>query len=35
VEGTGRRAHECVVNFITENLKAWGGTVKGNGEAVS
>lgn len=35
VEGNGRRAHECVVNFITENLKAWGGTVKGNGEAVS
>jgi 1-acyl-sn-glycerol-3-phosphate acyltransferase len=33
VEGNGHRAHECVVDFITENLKAWGGTVKGNGEA--
>jgi 1-acyl-sn-glycerol-3-phosphate acyltransferase len=35
VEGNGHRAHECVVDFITENLKAWGGTVKGNGEAAS
>jgi 1-acyl-sn-glycerol-3-phosphate acyltransferase len=33
VEGNGRRAHECVVDFIVENLKAWGAAVKGNSEA--
>lgn len=28
VEGKGRRNHEYVVDFISENLKAWGATVK-------
>ena len=28
VEGNGRRTHERVVEFIAENLKAWGGTVR-------
>ena len=28
VEGKGREAHQYVVEFIAENLKAWGGTVK-------
>ena len=27
VEGKGREAHQYVVEFIAENLKAWGGTV--------
>ena len=27
VEGKGREAHQYVVEFISENLKAWGGTV--------
>jgi 1-acyl-sn-glycerol-3-phosphate acyltransferase len=27
VEGKGREAHQTVVEFIAENLKAWGGTV--------
>jgi 1-acyl-sn-glycerol-3-phosphate acyltransferase len=27
VEGRGREAHQYVVDFISENLKAWGGTV--------
>jgi 1-acyl-sn-glycerol-3-phosphate acyltransferase len=29
VEGKGREAHQTVVEFIAENLMAWGGTVKG------
>jgi 1-acyl-sn-glycerol-3-phosphate acyltransferase len=28
VEGKGREAHQYVVDFICENLKAWGGSVK-------
>lgn len=28
VEGKGREAHQYVVEFIAENLNAWGGTVK-------
>jgi len=28
VAGKGREAHQYVVEFISENLKAWGGTVK-------
>jgi len=32
VEGNGRRTHECVVEFIVENLKAWGGTVRERAE---
>ena len=27
VKGKGREAHQSVVEFISENLKAWGGTV--------
>jgi len=27
VEGKGRQAHQYVVEFISKNLKAWGGTV--------
>lgn len=27
VEGKGRQAHQYVVDFISKNLKAWGGTV--------
>jgi 1-acyl-sn-glycerol-3-phosphate acyltransferase len=27
VEGKGREAHQYVVDFISENLLAWGGTV--------
>jgi len=27
VTGNGREAHEACLNFITENLKAWGGEV--------
>jgi 1-acyl-sn-glycerol-3-phosphate acyltransferase len=30
VEGKGREAHQYVVEFIAENLKAWGGSVKGS-----
>jgi len=30
VAGKGRAAHQYVVEFIAENLKAWGGSVKGN-----
>ncbi len=32
VEGKGREAHQYVVEFISENLKAWGGSVVGNAE---
>jgi hypothetical protein len=32
VEGKGREAHQSVVEFIAENLTAWGGTVVRNGE---
>ncbi len=32
VEGKGREAHQSVVDFIAENLKAWGGTVVRNAE---
>jgi 1-acyl-sn-glycerol-3-phosphate acyltransferase len=32
VEGKGRDAHQYVVDFIAENLKAWGGTVIKNAE---
>ena len=32
VEGKGRRTHECVVDFIAENLKAWGATVNQKSE---
>jgi 1-acyl-sn-glycerol-3-phosphate acyltransferase len=32
VAGKGREAHQYVVEFISENLKAWGGTVKGKSE---
>jgi 1-acyl-sn-glycerol-3-phosphate acyltransferase len=32
VEGKGRRTHACVVEFIAESLKAWGGRVKGDAE---
>ena len=35
VEGNGRRAHQRVVEFIAENLKAWGGTVRERSEAGS
>jgi len=28
VEGKGRAAHQFVVEFIAENLKSWGGTVR-------
>jgi 1-acyl-sn-glycerol-3-phosphate acyltransferase len=28
VEGNGRRTHERVVEFIAENLKSWGGTIR-------
>ena len=30
VEGKGRQTHEHVVEFISQNLTAWGGKVKGN-----
>lgn len=30
--GKGREAHQYVVEFISENLEAWGGTVVRNGE---
>jgi len=30
VAGKGREAHQYVVEFISENLKAWGGTIKEN-----
>jgi 1-acyl-sn-glycerol-3-phosphate acyltransferase len=33
VEGKGREAHQYVVEFIAENVKAWGGTVVRNAEA--
>ncbi len=32
VAGKGREAHQYVVEFISENLKAWGGTVKRKSE---
>jgi 1-acyl-sn-glycerol-3-phosphate acyltransferase len=32
VEGNGRRTHERIVEFIAENLKAWGATVRGLAE---
>ena len=32
VEGNGRRTHERIVEFIAENLKTWGATVKGQPE---
>jgi 1-acyl-sn-glycerol-3-phosphate acyltransferase len=32
VEGKGRETHQYVVEFISENLKAWGGTVIDNSE---
>jgi 1-acyl-sn-glycerol-3-phosphate acyltransferase len=32
VQGKGREAHQSVVEFIAENLRAWGGTVVRNGE---
>jgi 1-acyl-sn-glycerol-3-phosphate acyltransferase len=32
VEGKGRETHQYVVDFISENLKAWGGTVIENAE---
>jgi 1-acyl-sn-glycerol-3-phosphate acyltransferase len=35
VEGKGRQAHQYVVEFISENLKNWGGTVRGKSEAGS
>jgi 1-acyl-sn-glycerol-3-phosphate acyltransferase len=33
VEGKGRQAHRQVIDFISRNIIAWGGTVKGNSEA--
>ena len=30
VEGKGRETHQYVVDFISENLRAWGGTVLEN-----
>jgi 1-acyl-sn-glycerol-3-phosphate acyltransferase len=32
VSGKSREIHQQVVDFITQNLTAWGGKVKGNGE---
>ena len=32
VEGKGRQAHQQVIEFITQNLLAWGGRIKGNSE---
>jgi 1-acyl-sn-glycerol-3-phosphate acyltransferase len=32
VEGKGRQAHQYVVDFISDNLKAWGGTVIGKSD---
>jgi len=29
IEGSGQTAHQAVVQFIAENLKSWGGEVKG------
>ena len=33
VEGRGQRTHQQVVEFISQNLIAWGGKVKGNPES--
>jgi 1-acyl-sn-glycerol-3-phosphate acyltransferase len=33
VEGKGRQAHQQVIDFISQNITAWGGKVKGNSEA--
>jgi len=35
VEGNGRRTHERVVEFITENLQTWGVAIKGQPETSS
>ena len=32
VEGKGRQTHQQVIEFIAENLLAWGGSIKGNSE---
>jgi 1-acyl-sn-glycerol-3-phosphate acyltransferase len=35
VEGKGRQAHQHVIEFIIQNLLAWGGKIKGNSECGS
>jgi 1-acyl-sn-glycerol-3-phosphate acyltransferase len=32
VEGKGRQAHQDVIDFIVQNLLAWGGSIKGKSE---